>query len=86
MVASRTGGIEAMLAVSLSSRNVPVLGIEDVVAPTIATVPVKIPIDRKHTITEFLASVNSQNTNMIPYAQSGLSNICPRRPRSGLLF
>lgn len=75
VVGSRTGSDEAILAVILSGRNVPVFGIEDVVAPTIATVPVRIPIDRKQTIVDFLASVDSQNTTMEPYAQFGLTNI-----------
>lgn len=86
VVASRTSSDEAMLAVILSGRNVPVFGIEDVVAPTIATVPVRIPINRKHTVIDFLASVDSQNAAMAPYAQFGLANIRREVPDLGHNF
>lgn len=86
VVASRTGCDEAMLAVILSGRNVPVFGIEDVAAPTIATVPVRIPIDRKQNIVDFLACVDFQNTAMAPYAQFGLANIRREVPDLGYDF
>jgi len=83
VVASCTGSGEAMLAIILSGRNVPVFGIEDVVAPTIATVPVRIQIDRKKAVVDFLSSIDSQNTDMAPYAQFGLANIRREVPDLG---
>ena len=82
VVASHTGSDEAMLAVVLSGRDVPVFGIEDVVAPTITTVPVRIQIDRKKAVVDFLSLIDSQNKDMAPYAQFGLANI--RREVPGL--
>jgi len=83
VVASRTGSDEAMHAIILSGRNVPVFGIEDVIAPTIATVPVRIQIDQKKTVVDFLSSIDSQNTDMAPYAQFGLANIRREVPDLG---
>ncbi|RDW86494.1 uncharacterized protein DSM5745_03136 [Aspergillus mulundensis] len=75
VVASHTGGEEAMLAVVLSGRDMPVVGVEDVVAPTITTVPCRVRIDRQKQVTDFLRSVHEQSTRMAPYTQFGLANI-----------
>ncbi|RDL36341.1 Uncharacterized protein BP5553_05693 [Venustampulla echinocandica] len=82
VVASRTASDEAMLAVVLSGRDMPLFGIEDVAAPTITTVPCRIKIDRKKAVVDFLSSINSQSKDMAPYAQFGLANI--RRAVPGL--
>ncbi|KAL4878793.1 hypothetical protein BJY04DRAFT_220857 [Aspergillus karnatakaensis] len=75
VVASHTSDHEAMLAVVLSGRDVPLIGIEDVVAPTITTVPCRVQIDRTQRVADFLTRTDTQSKEMAPYAQFGLANI-----------
>ncbi|KAH8660628.1 hypothetical protein BX600DRAFT_523663 [Xylariales sp. PMI_506] len=80
VVASHTGSDEAVIAAVLSGRDAPVVGIEDVVAPTITTVPVRIQIDQHKTIADFLSSIESQSKSMAPFSQFGLANISREVP------
>ncbi|KAL4874706.1 hypothetical protein BJY04DRAFT_224757 [Aspergillus karnatakaensis] len=75
VVASRSASTEAMFAVVLSGRDIPLLGIEDLVAPTITTVPCRVRIDRQQQVSSFLHSIDEQSKRMAPYTQFGLSNI-----------
>ncbi|KAH6649115.1 hypothetical protein BKA67DRAFT_662034 [Truncatella angustata] len=75
VVAGGTGNDEAMLAIVLSGRDAPVFGIEDIVAPTITTVPVRVRLDRSQAVTDFLSAIDAQSKNMAPHTQFGLANI-----------
>ncbi|ETS86324.1 hypothetical protein PFICI_00152 [Pestalotiopsis fici W106-1] len=82
VVASRTGNDEALFTEVLSGRDLPVPGIDDVVMPTVTSVPTRIRTDRKKAVVEYLSLVESQSRNTAPYAQFGLANI--RRAVPGL--
>lgn len=82
VVSASTSSDEAMLAVVLSGRDMPVFGIEDLVAPTITTVPARVRVDRSTSIIDFLAEVDRQSKVMAPHTQFGLGNI--RREVPGL--
>jgi len=76
LVISRYSGVDdVVFGVTLSGRNAPVVGISNIVAPTIATIPVRIRVDRKQQISRFLAQVQDQAARMIPYEHTGLQNI-----------
>ncbi len=57
----------------VSGRQAPVAGIEDVVGPTIATVPLRILV--RGTVDELLHQVQGQAIEMIPFEQYGLQRI-----------
>nr|POF13537.1 nonribosomal peptide synthetase easa [Quercus suber] len=60
---------------TMSGRHAPVYGVEGMVGPTVATVPVRIRLDRQQTVTGMLQQVQSQATEMVAYEQFGLRNI-----------
>lgn len=66
---------QAIFGATLTGRNALIKGIADLVGPTITTVPILIRIDRKRTVAQFLADVQSQSTSMIPFEHAGLQNI-----------
>ena len=66
---------EAVFGVTLSGRNAPVVNMADIVGPTITTVPVRIRLDLKETVMDFLKSVQSQATDMVPFEHTGLQHI-----------
>ena len=86
VVSGSTGSNEAMLAIVLSGRDVPVVGIEDVIAPTITTVPVRINIDRTKAVVDFLSAVDVHGREMAPHTQFGLANIRREVPDLGHQF
>lgn len=59
----------------VAGRKAPVAGIERIVGPTIATVPVRVKLGSGTDVLKLLSSVQSQATDMIPHEQAGLSAI-----------
>ena len=59
----------------LNGRDVSVPGIEDMVGPTLATVPRRIRIDGSSTVRKVLLDVQAQLNDVIPHQFSGLQRI-----------
>ncbi|KAL4901150.1 hypothetical protein BDW74DRAFT_182005 [Aspergillus multicolor] len=60
---------------ALSGRTAPVSGILDVMGPTITTVPVRVSLDPAQSLLAYLASIQQQATDMMPFEHTGLHNI-----------
>lgn len=68
----------------LTGRDAPVAGIEDMIGPTLATVPTRICIDRELSVADFLADMQKQLTAAMPYQFAGLQHIKRLSPKSGI--
>lgn len=68
---------DAVFGVTVSGRNAPIAGVERMIGPTIATVPVRVSVvnDKPTTVDDFLQLVQSEASAMIPFEQTGLQNI-----------
>ncbi|KAJ1920189.1 hypothetical protein IWQ60_007065, partial [Tieghemiomyces parasiticus] len=66
---------EVTLGVLVSGRNVPVPGVEGMVGMCINTLPLRVRVDRNHTITEFLRQVNADSGTLTAYEQCSLVDI-----------
>ena len=66
----------------VSGRQAPVLGLEDIAGPTIATIPLRILV--RGTLDELLLQVQQQALDMIPYEQYGLQHIRQVSPEASL--
>ncbi|KFY15664.1 hypothetical protein V492_01861 [Pseudogymnoascus sp. VKM F-4246] len=75
VVANRAGADEALFGATVTGRQAPVPGIELMAGPAIATVPIRVVLDRDATIRQLLGSVQRQAVEMIPFEQTGLQNI-----------
>jgi amino acid adenylation domain-containing protein len=78
-----TGSPDVVFGATLSGRGAPVPGIEDIIGPTIATVPVRVNTPQRgsrSTVSDFLLDVQAQSTSMIPHEQFGLQNISKLSP------
>ncbi len=76
LVAARmTNSDDVVFGATVSGRNAPVDGIDEMVGPTIATVPVRIKLGRNQKVAEYLEAVQRQATEMIPFEQTGLHRI-----------
>ncbi|KAJ4163461.1 hypothetical protein LMH87_005185 [Akanthomyces muscarius] len=63
-----------------SGRNANVEGISNMTGTVIGTVPVRVKIDPTKSIRDFLADVQSQALEMVPYEQYGFQNIAKISP------
>lgn len=60
---------------TVNGRNAPVASIQDIIGPTIATVPLKVHLDKNSTIRSCLKAMHEQTVDMIPYEHTGLQRI-----------
>ncbi|KAL7912426.1 hypothetical protein GGI35DRAFT_491032 [Trichoderma velutinum] len=70
-----SGGEDVVFGSTVSGRGATIAGIEEIVGPTIATVPMRIKWSKEATITSFLEDVQNQRTEMISFEQTGLQQI-----------
>jgi amino acid adenylation domain-containing protein len=65
---------------TLSGRQAPVAGVADMTGPTVATVPVRVRLDKQQPVADLLHHVQQQATEMVAYEQFGLRNIANTSP------
>ncbi|PHH89905.1 hypothetical protein CDD83_4995 [Cordyceps sp. RAO-2017] len=83
VVAGRmTGSDDVVFGSVLSGRNAPVAGIDEMAAPTIATIPVRVQLGAGQTVSEYLETVQRQAIDMMPFEQAGLQRIAKISPAS----
>ncbi|KAL6904028.1 hypothetical protein GGI43DRAFT_399484 [Trichoderma evansii] len=76
LVAGRTiASDDITFGVTVSGRSAPVIDLDKMIGPTIATVPVRVQLDKGQTILEYLHHLQRQSTEMIPFEQTGLRRI-----------
>ncbi|OCL10211.1 nonribosomal peptide synthase-like protein [Glonium stellatum] len=75
IIAMYTGLDDVVFGETNSGREAPVPGIEEILGPTIATLPIRMVIDRQKTVMEFLSEVQKQSAETLPYQFAGLQHI-----------
>ncbi|KAM4057707.1 AMP-binding enzyme [Hirsutella rhossiliensis] len=75
LAAKRSATSDAVFGALVSGRQAPVAGIERVLAPTIATVPVRIAVGWDQTVGAMMRRVQNQAADMVPFEQTGLQRI-----------
>ncbi|PNP75510.1 hypothetical protein FNYG_11139 [Fusarium nygamai] len=75
VVASYSDTDDIVFASTVGGRTLPIAGIENIIGPTLATVPVRVTIDRNASVSDFLTMIQEQSTSMMPHEQYGLQNI-----------
>lgn len=75
VLSSQVSSATVSFGLTVNGRNTPIAGIETIMGPTLATVPVLFNINLDQSITQFLQNVQQYFTKMIPYQHVGLQNI-----------
>lgn len=70
-----TGSDDIVFGTVVSGRQCAIDDIEDIMGPTLATVPVRLRIDPSKTKGQFLDSVQDDGIAMVPYEQEGIQSI-----------
>ncbi|KAI9147152.1 Nonribosomal peptide synthetase dtxS1 [Paramyrothecium foliicola] len=75
LLSQYSGSNDVVIGATVSGRNTPVAGVEELIAPTIATVPVRIRVDKETDVTKYLETLQEEATDMIAHEQTGLQRI-----------
>ncbi|RFU25513.1 hypothetical protein B7463_g10826, partial [Scytalidium lignicola] len=76
LVASQyTGNDDVVLGETLTGRDIPLVGVESIVGPLIATVPVRIRINRTNSVESYLRMIQQSMLARTPYQHMGMQNI-----------
>ncbi|WPJ65065.1 hypothetical protein SMAC4_09348 [Sordaria macrospora] len=77
LVASQytAGNNDIVFGETLTGRNAPIVGADEIEGPMITTVPVRVCVDREQTVSEYLQGVAEQMITQIPYEHAGLQHI-----------
>lgn len=75
VICRQVAGSEALFGTVTAGRQASLPGIESVSGPTVATVPLLIPIDWENSVQHLLESIERQATDMIAFEQTGLREI-----------
>ncbi|KAK3998113.1 hypothetical protein QBC44DRAFT_386387 [Cladorrhinum sp. PSN332] len=76
LVSSRhSGNDDVVFGETLTGRDISLEGVETIVGPLIATVPVRVRIDRTSSIASYLQAVQQTILSRIPYQHTGMQNI-----------
>ena len=71
---------DVCFAMTVSGRQAPVPGLDNMAGPTIATVPVRVRLNPNQSVADFLQGIQAQASNMAVYEQYGLQNISKISP------
>ncbi|CAK1364357.1 unnamed protein product [Cercospora beticola] len=70
-----TDSEDVVFGVLSTGRHAPVDGIENIIAPLIAALPVRVPLEPTTTVHKLLSAMQNQSIEMTPYEQTDLSDI-----------
>lgn len=75
VLGSQTGSDDVVFGETLSGRDIDLDHVEDIIGPTLTTVPSRIQIDRDATVGQFLKNIHDQAISVIPHQHAGLQRI-----------
>lgn len=75
VLADYTSSLDVVFGSTVAGRSAPVVGIERMTGPTIATVPLRVTIDPEASVHQALAHLQARSIAMIPHEQTGLQGI-----------
>ncbi|KAF9884280.1 hypothetical protein FE257_001910 [Aspergillus nanangensis] len=75
VLAHNTSIDEVVFGATVTGRGADLRGIEELSGPTIATLPLRVVLDREKTAADLLSAVQQQMVDLIPFEQAGLQNI-----------
>ncbi|KAG8414750.1 Nonribosomal peptide synthetase [Metarhizium acridum] len=75
LIAVPSDSSDSLFGATVTGRQAPVPGIENMTGPTIATVPIRVAVDRESTVSQLLHQVQAQVIDMTAFEQTGLQRI-----------
>nr|RBQ92261.1 hypothetical protein FVER53263_11762 [Fusarium verticillioides] len=75
VLGSQTGSDDVVFGETLSGRDIALDHVQDILGPTLTTVPSRVHISRHSTISDFLKDLRERATDVIPHQHAGLQRI-----------
>ncbi|KAI1340225.1 peptide synthetase [Xylariaceae sp. FL0016] len=75
LVSAYTASNDVVFGETLTGRNAPILGVEEIEGPMIATIPVRVAVDPSATVADYLQEIHDQSVNGIAHEHMGLQHI-----------
>ncbi|OTB03879.1 hypothetical protein M426DRAFT_321365 [Hypoxylon sp. CI-4A] len=75
LVSSYTASSDVVFGETLTGRNAPIPGVEQIEGPMIATIPVRVAVDPNVTVREYLKEIHDQSVAGISHEHFGLQHI-----------
>lgn len=75
VAAQHSGSDDVVFGETLTGRDVPLPGVESILGPLIATVPIRVRIDRKATVSSYLQAIQQATSARAPYQHMGMQYI-----------
>ncbi|RGP71222.1 non-ribosomal peptide synthetase [Fusarium longipes] len=75
LLGAQTGSDDIGFGETLSGRDIALEHVEDILGPTLTTVPWRVQIDRSDTVGNFLNDLHKKSAEVIPYQHAGLQYI-----------
>ncbi|KAI1051402.1 hypothetical protein LB506_003776 [Fusarium annulatum] len=75
VLGSQTGSDDVVFGETLSGRDIALDHVQDILGPTLTTVPSRVHISRNSTIGDFLKDLRERATELIPHQHAGLQRI-----------
>ncbi|KAF5630703.1 hypothetical protein F25303_9855 [Fusarium sp. NRRL 25303] len=75
VLGSQTGSDDVVFGETLSGRDIALDHVQDILGPTLTTVPSRVHISRNSTIGDFLKGLRERATEVIPHQHAGLQRI-----------
>lgn len=82
LISLYTDSLDTVFGVTVAGRGAPVLGIEEMTGPTIASVPCRLRLHSDSTIVGALRDVQKDSVAAIPFEQAGLQHISRMGPEA----
>jgi hypothetical protein len=70
VLARNTNSDDVVLMATLTGRNARVIGIEEMIAPTLSRVPIRISPSGEQSVGSYLDAIQTRLRNMVPYEQT----------------
>lgn len=67
---------------TVSGRQAPVYGLNNMPGPTVATIPVRVRLERLETMSQLLSALQEDSSNCVPHEQFGVQNIAKVSPEA----
>ena len=84
VVAAHSGSNDVIFWETVTGRDAPVPGIEDMIGPTLATVPTRIAVNMSTTVAEFLKVTQAQSAEVMSYQYAGIQRIKRLSPETAI--
>lgn len=75
LIADYTDSQDVVFGVTSTGRQIAISGIEQMVGPTIATVPIRVPVGNDKSLLQFLTQIQEQSIEVTSFEQTGLQRI-----------